>query len=401
MRLRSIVAVGVIIGALLWCWSAWALPAGASFTFLETWDEYGTQSTVPAIAPYVLIDPSTSSIVSGQTVPWTLPGSNVTGSYLKIVPNGHSGENPGPTVATRASQLGNPAQTLITYAWFRAEVAPAGSPAIFLWCDSSNPQGARGTDQTYLVLQSSGKLQLKNSANTNLGNSGAFKLTFGSGLTNWFLFETITTVGVNSQTAWAQGSITINVYKSNGLRIDSFGCNNCATNANNNSLLIDQIAYDAEFDDSIVEDFGLTWVINPGTNGIAAFVGPQRSAYTSPSGDSTPLQYAVTGVTHHWQAVSNVPLDSTKYVSTATQGNRDEYSANVPHNFGTITEQALVSFQVSDGTAVRLGTDLTVGPGGVTTLGNQCALISSARPFCESFYSNTSMPTKIGLELGW
>src|SRR5216683_322159 len=355
MRLRSIVAVGVIIGALLWCWSAWALPAGASFTFLETWDEYGTQSTVPAIAPYVLIDPSTSSIVSGQTVPWTLPGSNVTGSYLKIVPN----------------------------------------------CDSSNPQGARGTDQTYLVLQSSGKLQLKNSANTNLGNSGAFKLTFGSGLTNWFLFETITTVGVNSQTAWAQGSITINVYKSNGLRIDSFGCNNCATNANNNSLLIDQIAYDAEFDDSIVEDFGLTWVINPGTNGIAAFVGPQRSAYTSPSGDSTPLQYAVTGVTHHWQAVSNVPLDSTKYVSTATQGNRDEYSANVPHNFGTITEQALVSFQVSDGTAVRLGTDLTVGPGGVTTLGNQCALISSARPFCESFYSNTSMPTKIGLELGW
>jgi len=380
---------------------ALALPAGASFSFLETWEEYGTQASIPGIAPYVIVDPNTSSIVCGQMVPWVHPGQNLTGCYLKIVPNGHGGENPGPTVATIAGQLGNPSQTLITYAWFRAEVAPTGTAAIFLWCDSTHAQGVRGTDQTYLALQSNGRLQLKNSANTNLGNSGAFKLTFGTALTNWYLLETIIVVGVSSTTAWQQGSIALNIYKSNGLRVDSFGCNNCATNANNSSYIIDQIALDAEFDDTIIEDFGPTSVINPGTNGAAAFVGPQYSWYTKPSGDSTPLQYAVTGVTHHWQAMSDVPLDSTKYVSTATQGNQDAFTANMPTGFGTITQQALVSFQVSDGAGVRLGTDLSVSPGGMRTLGNQCALVSAARPFCESFYANASMPTKIGLELGW
>ncbi len=401
MRPRIIIILGLIVGAVLWCYSAWALPAGASFRFLETWDEYGTQASLPGIAPYVTIDPTTSSIVCGQTVPWSHPGQNLTGCYLKFVPNGHSGENPGPTVATLAGQLGNPSQTLITYTWFRAEVAPVITTAIFLWCDSTHPQGTRGTDQTYLALQSNGKLQLKNSSNTVLGSSSPFKLTFGSALTNWYLFETIITIGGNSGVSWQQGSITLNIYKSNGLRVDSIGCNACATQANNDSTLLDQIAFDAEFDDAIVEDFGQTTVINPGTTGTAAFIGPQYSWYTKPSGDSTPLQYTPTGVTHHWQALSNVPLDSTKYVSTATQGNQDEFTANMPTGFGTITEQALVSFQVTDGAGVRLGTDLIVSPGGITTLGNQCALTGGARPFCESFYANASMPTKIGLELGW
>ncbi len=351
------------------------------------------------------IDAATSSIVCGQTVPWSHPGQGLTGCYLRIAPSGHGGENPGPTVGTRAGQLSNPAQTLITYTWFRAEVAPASSSAIFLWCDSSTPQGARGTDQTYLDLKSNGQLQLLNSANTNLGNSGAFKLTFGTGLTNWYLLETLITIGVNSSTGWQRGNITLNIYQSNGLRVDSIGCTNCATQANNGSMLIDQISFDAEFDNSIVVDFGPTWVINPGTNGTAAFVGPQYSWYTSPSGDSTPLQYSVTGTLSHYAAVNHVPPNTADYVSTATQGNQDEYTANFPFGTGTLTQQALVSFQESDAAGVRLGTDLIVKPGGTTLTGNQCALTNGTYNFCESFYSNavpdSQMPTKIGLELGW
>src|SRR6266446_433395 len=110
MRPRSIFILGLIVGALLWCllWlrSAWALPAGASFTFIETWDEYGAQASVPAVAPYGTIDPMTSSIVCGQTVPWSHPGQSLTGCYLKIVPNGHSAEDPGPSVGTLAGRLG-------------------------------------------------------------------------------------------------------------------------------------------------------------------------------------------------------------------------------------------------------------------------------------------------------
>lgn len=402
MKPRTIIALSIIVGAILFWWSrAHALPAGASFAFLETWDEYGAQSSVPAIAPYVTIDPATSSIVAAATVPWEIPGSNKTGSYLKIVPSGHNAENPGPTVATRAGQLGNPSQTIITYTWFRAEVAPSPSVAIFLWCDSSNPQGARGTDQLYLDLLASGKLQLLNSSNTVLATSGTFKVTFGTALTNWYLFETIITIGINSATGWQQGSARLNVYQSNGLRVDSISCTNCVTSANNNSFLIDQIAFDGEFDNTSTLDFGATWVINPGNNGAAAFVGPQYAPYTSPSGDSTPLQYAVTGAVHHWQAVSNVPPDSTKFVSTATQGNQDAYTANFPFDVDGITTNALTSFQESDANGPRLGTDISVDLSGTTTAGNQCSLINGTFTFCQSFRADAFMPTKIGPGLGW
>lgn len=410
MKIRNIVALGVIVGALLfWYAHAWALPTGASFTYIETWDEYGTQSSVPSIAPYVTIDPSTSSIVCGATVPWNHPGQNLTGCYLKIVPSGHGGENPGPTVAPRAGLLGNPCQTCITYTWIRIETAPASTAAIFLWTDSSQPQGVRGIDHFYLAISNQGQLRLQNSGSTpngSLAKSHNSLISFGTAITNWFLIEAIPTIGINSSTAWQRGSITLNVYQSNGLRIASIGCTNCATRGPSvSSFVIDQIAFDAEFDNSIVEDFGPTWTINPGTNGTAAFVGPQYSWFTQPSGNSTPLQYAVTGVAHNWQAVSNVPPDPAKFVSTATQGNQDEYTANFPFSTGTLTQQALVSFQESDAAGVRLGTDLIVKPSGTTLAGNMCALTNGAYTFCESFYNNavpdSQMPTKIGLQLGW
>lgn len=393
----------IVAWIVLHCCRAWALPAGASITNIEPWDEYGTQSDFHlASPPYVFIDTATSQIVCGQTVPWKVPGTGATGCYLKMTPSGHGGENPGPTVATKAGLVGNPSQSWVYYRYYRAEVAPGARSAIYLFCDSTNPQGARGTDQFYLALGTNGQLTLLNSSNVQLGNSSSFKITFGTAQTNWYLFEFAFTVGANSANSFQVGKITLSVFNSTGLKVDSFGCNSCATTASNSSLAVDQFSADGEFDtgNSLVEDFGLAWSVNPGPNSLtASLTGPQYSYWTLPSGDSSPLQYSPTGVTSHFQA-SNVPPDPTKYVSTSTQGNQDTYSANFPNDFDAITALELISSQESTAIGVRLGSDFMVSPGSVTSNGSQCSLTNGTYGFCFSVYPGTFMPTNFGPRLG-